>query len=58
LIASTAGSAADRNDTPALSTSRVRQVHAVLSGAPGLAARYGWISFNPARLARPWLPKR
>jgi integrase len=46
LIASTAGSAADRNDTTALSTSRVRQVHAVLSGAPGLAARYGWISFT------------
>jgi hypothetical protein len=58
LIASTAGSAADRNDTTALSTSRVRQVHAVLSGAPGLAARYGWISFNPARLAWPRLPRR
>ena len=42
-----------RNDTAALSTSRVRQVHAVLSGALGLAARYAWISFNPARLARP-----
>jgi integrase len=42
-----------RNDTAALSTSRVRQVHAVLSGALGLAARYGWIGFNPARLARP-----
>lgn len=37
-----------RKDTAALSTSRVRQVHAVLSGALGLAARYGWISFNPA----------
>jgi hypothetical protein len=48
----------DRNDTAALSTSRVRQVHAVLSGALGLAARYGWISFNPARLARPRLPRR
>jgi integrase len=58
LIASTAGSAADRNDTAALSTSRVRQVHAVLSGALGLAARYGWISFHPARLARPRLPRR
>jgi integrase len=31
----------------------VRQVHAVLSGALGLAACYGWIGFNPARLARP-----
>jgi len=41
-----------RNDSAALSTSRVRQVHAVLSGALGLAAHYGWISFNPARLAR------
>ncbi len=37
----------------ALSSSRVRQIHAVLSGALGLAARYGWISFNPARLATP-----
>jgi hypothetical protein len=42
-----------RNDSAALSTSRVRQVHAVLSGALGLAARNGWIGFNPARLARP-----
>jgi integrase len=42
-----------RKDAAALSTSRVRQVHAVLSGALGLAARYGWIGFNPARLARP-----
>jgi len=42
-----------RNDAAALSASRVRQVHAVLSGALGLAARYGWIGFNPARLARP-----
>jgi integrase len=39
--------------SPALSGSRVRQIHAVLSGALGLGARYGWISFNPARLATP-----
>jgi hypothetical protein len=25
----------------------------VVSGALSLAARYGWISFNPARLSRP-----
>jgi integrase len=37
----------------ALSDSRVRDVHAILSGALGLAARYGWIAFNPALLARP-----
>jgi integrase len=37
----------------ALSESRVRDVHAILSGALGLAARYGWIVFNPALLARP-----
>jgi integrase len=37
----------------ALSESRVRDVHAILSGALGLAARYGWIAFNPALLARP-----
>jgi integrase len=42
-----------RNDAAALSASRVRQIHAVLSGALGLAARYGWIGFNPGRLARP-----
>jgi integrase len=39
--------------SPALSGSRVRQIHAVLSGALGLAARYGWITYNPARLATP-----
>jgi integrase len=37
----------------ALSNSRVRDIHAILSGALGLAARYGWITFNPALLARP-----
>jgi integrase len=42
-----------RNDSKALSGSRIRQVHAVLSGALGLAVRYGWIGFNPARLATP-----
>jgi len=38
-----------RNDSASLSTSRIRQVHAVLSGALGLAARYGWISFKALR---------
>jgi len=42
-----------RKDAAALSGSRVRQIHAVLSGALGLAVRYGWIGFNPARLATP-----
>jgi len=42
-----------RNGGGALSESRVRDVHAILSGSLGLAARYGWIAFNPALLARP-----
>jgi len=36
-----------------LSTSRLRDVHAVISGALGLAARYGWIAYNPAALVKP-----
>lgn len=31
----------------------MRDIHAILSGALGTAARYGWIAFNPAVLARP-----
>lgn len=31
----------------------MRDIHAILSGALGMAARYGWIAFNPAVLARP-----
>jgi len=36
-----------------LSANRVRDVHVILSGALGLAARWGWIPFNPALLVRP-----
>jgi len=36
-----------------LSANRVRDVHVILSGALGMAARWGWIPFNPALLARP-----
>src|SRR6266545_4225824 len=36
-----------------LSANRVRDVHVILSGALGLAARWGWIPFNPALIARP-----
>jgi integrase len=39
-----------------LSASRLRDVHAVISGALGLAARYGWISYNPATLVKPPAP--
>jgi integrase len=42
-----------RNGGGALSESRVRDIHAIMSGALGLAARFGWIAFNPALLARP-----
>ncbi len=42
-----------RTEQAPLSPSRIHQVHAVLSGALGLAARYGWIPFNPATLAEP-----
>src|SRR6266511_1408807 len=36
-----------------LSANRVRDVHVILSGALGLAARCGWIPFNPALMVRP-----
>jgi integrase len=36
-----------------LSANRVRDVHVILSGALGLAARWGWIPFNPALIVRP-----
>jgi len=39
-----------------LSASRLRDVHAVISGALGLAARYGWIAYNPAALVKPPAP--
>jgi integrase len=39
-----------------LSASRLRDVHAVISGALALAARYGWISYNPAALVKPPAP--
>lgn len=40
-----------------LSASRIRDVHAILSGALGLAARYGWLPYNPALLAQPPAPR-
>ncbi len=40
-----------------LSASRLRDVHAVISGALGLAARYGWIAYNPAALVKPPTPQ-
>jgi integrase len=36
-----------------LSANRVRDVHLILSGALSLAARWGWIPFNPAMMVRP-----
>ena len=36
-----------------LSASRVLDVHVILSGALGLAARWGWIAQSPAAVARP-----
>jgi integrase len=36
-----------------LSANRVRDVHVILSGALGMAARWGWIPFNPALVVRP-----
>jgi integrase len=42
-----------RTERAPLSPSRIHQIHAVLSGALGLATRYGWIPFNPATLAEP-----
>jgi integrase len=40
-----------------LSASRVRDVHAILSGAFGLATRYAWLPYNPALLAQPPAPR-
>ncbi len=40
-----------------LSASRLRDVHAVISGALALAARYGWIPYNPATLMKPPAPR-
>jgi integrase len=41
----------------ALSASRIRDVHAILSGALGLGARWGYVPFNVALLARPPAPR-
>jgi integrase len=35
----------------------MRDVHAILSGALGLAARWGYVPFNAALLARPPAPR-
>jgi integrase len=40
-----------------LSASRLRDVHAVISGALGLAARYGWVTYSPATLVKPPAPQ-
>jgi integrase len=40
-----------------LSGSRLRDVHAVISGALALAARYGWAPYNAAALVRPPAPR-
>jgi integrase len=40
-----------------LSGSQLRDVHAVISGALGLAARYGWVPYNAAALVRPPAPR-
>jgi integrase len=40
-----------------LSASRLRDVHAVISGALALAARYGWMPYNPATLVKPPAPR-
>jgi hypothetical protein len=40
-----------------LSASRLRDVHAVISGALALAVRYGWVPYNPAALVRPPTPQ-
>jgi integrase len=47
----TGGNARSGGGVP--SASRVRDVHAILSGTLGLAARWNYIPFNPAVLARP-----
>jgi integrase len=46
-----------RKPDEALSASRLRDVHAVISGALGLAARYGWVPYNAAALVRPPAPR-
>jgi integrase len=48
-VATAQASASDQR----LSANRVRDVHVILSGALGLAARWGWIPFNPALMVRP-----
>jgi integrase len=45
-----------KSGTP-LSGSRLRDVHAVISGALALAARYGWVSYNAAALVKPPAPQ-
>jgi integrase len=40
-----------------LSGSRLRDVHAVISGALALAARYTWVPYNAAALVRPPAPR-
>jgi len=40
-----------------LSGSRLRDVHAVISGALAVAARYGWVPYNAAALVRPPAPR-
>jgi integrase len=49
VVASAQPTASDQR----LSANRVRDVHVILSGALGLAARWGWIPFNPALMVRP-----
>jgi integrase len=49
VVATAQPTGADRR----LSANRVRDVHVILSGALGMAARWGWIPFNPALVARP-----
>jgi hypothetical protein len=46
-----------RTGGEALSASRVRDVHAILSGALGLAACWNYVPFNAALLARPPAPR-
>lgn len=42
-----------QNATKGLGGSRLQDVHAVISGALGLAARWGWLPYNPAKVVRP-----
>jgi integrase len=46
-----------RRPGASLSGSRLRDVHAVISGALALAARYGWVPYNAAALVRPPAPR-